>query len=96
MSKIEKDYSYPDPEDKDFQEKIFKKREFYYHKIPNRDKMKTYDEIQKYREENCQPGFEPRDHQKILLSTFFLVVRYRGGSLGFQWLPQHFQLILQT
>ena len=50
MSKIEKDYSYPDPEDKDFQEKIFKKREFYYHKIPNREKMKTYDEIQKYRE----------------------------------------------
>ena len=78
MSKIEKDYSYPDPEDKDFQEKIFKKREFYYHKIPNREKMKTYDEIQKYREENCQPGFEPRDHQKILTNFISPNTPYTG------------------
>jgi hypothetical protein len=33
---------YPDPNDDDFQMKIFKKREFYYHTIPQRDKMKSY------------------------------------------------------
>ena len=78
MSKIDKDYSYPDPNDENFQEKIFKKREFYYHKIPDRKKMNTYEEIQKYRDENCQPGFEPRDHQKILTNFISPNTPYTG------------------
>ena len=42
MSKKNKknNYSYPDPEEKDMLSKIFKKREFYYHRIPPRDKLK--------------------------------------------------------
>ena len=39
--------SYPAPEDDDFQLKIFKKREFYYHKIQQRDILKNYEEIKK-------------------------------------------------
>jgi superfamily II DNA or RNA helicase len=78
MSKIDKDYSYPEPNDENLQEKIFKKREFYYHKIPHRKKMNTYDEIQKYRDENCQPGFEPRDHQKILTNFISPNTPYTG------------------
>jgi superfamily II DNA or RNA helicase len=78
MSKTEKDYSYPNPDDDNFQEKIFKKREFYYHRIPDRKIMKTYEEIQKYREENCQPGFEPRDHQKILTNFISPNTPYKG------------------
>ena len=31
---LNKDYVYPDIDDKNFQSKIYKKREFYYHKIP--------------------------------------------------------------
>lgn len=66
MSNPEKDYSYPKYNDKKFQEKIFKKREFYYHKIDYRNKLNSYDEIKKYRDENCQPGFDAREHQKII------------------------------
>ena len=42
---IKKEYSYPSPTDEDFQNKIYKKREFYYHKIPKRDKLNNYEEI---------------------------------------------------
>ena len=41
--------NYPEPNDEDFQLKIYKKREFYYHTIPKREKFKTYEEIDKYR-----------------------------------------------
>jgi hypothetical protein len=66
MNKLEKDFFYPEQNDPNIQEKIFKKREFYYHRIPKRNKLKNFEEIQKYRDENCQPGFEARAHQKIL------------------------------
>lgn len=66
MNKLEKDYFYPEQNDPDIQTKIFKKREFYYHRIPKRNKLTNFTEIQKYRDENCQPGFDPRPHQKIL------------------------------
>lgn len=78
MNKLEKDYFYPDINDKNFQEKIFKKREFYYHTIPHRKKLKTYEEIEKYREENCQPGFEARNHQKILANFINPNTPYKG------------------
>ena len=38
---IKKEYSYPSPKEEDFQNKIYKKREFYYHKIPKRDILKN-------------------------------------------------------
>ena len=47
---MKKDYSYPNIDDPSFLKKIFKKREFYYHKIPKRNIMKTYEEITKYRD----------------------------------------------
>lgn len=78
MNKLEKDYFYPKQNDIDFQEKIFKKREFYYHRIPKRDKLKNYQEIEKYREENCQPGFEARNHQKILANFINPNTPYNG------------------
>ena len=80
--KLEKDYSYPDTNDPDFISKIFRKREFYYHKIPFRKKMKNYEEIQKYREENCPDGeFELRNHQKILTNFINENTPYSGVLL---------------
>ena len=72
--KIVKDYSYPNPNDENLQEKIFKKREFYYHRIPRRDILKTEDEIQKYRDENCPDefDFELKEHQKIITNLLTL------------------------
>ena len=34
------EYTYPSPSDSEFQNKIYTKREFYYHKIPGRDELK--------------------------------------------------------
>ena len=74
---LNKNYSYPDPNDSDFQKKIFQKREFYYHKVPHREIMKSYDEIQKYREDNCAI-FELREHQKIISNFINPNTPYKG------------------
>ena len=60
------DYSYPETDDVDFSSKIYKKREFQYHRIPKRKIMESYEEIQKYREQVCKPDFKPREQQAIL------------------------------
>ena len=65
--KFTKDFSYPEPNDPDFLAKIFKKREFYYYRVPQRNKMETYEEVEKYRALNCKKGeIEPREQQAIL------------------------------
>lgn len=65
--KLVKDYSYPEPEDSELLAKIFKKREFYYHKVPERKIMETYEEVEKYREQNCREGeVIPREQQAIV------------------------------
>jgi len=73
------EYTYPEPEDDDFQLKILKKREFYYHKIPSRDKLKTYPEIKQYREEICNPPtFTLREHQNFLANFLSPETPYKG------------------
>ena len=82
MSKIKftKDFSYPEPNDPDLLAKIFKKREFYYYRVPQRDKMNTYEDVQKYRATNCKQGeIEPREQQAILPNFFSPNTQYRGG-----------------
>ena len=65
--KLVKDFSYPEPNDKELLTKIFKKREYYYHKVPEREKMETYEEVQKYRDQNCREGeIIPREQQSII------------------------------
>ena len=50
---MEKDYTYPEVTNKNLQEKIYKKREFYYNKIPDRPDFKTYNDMKDYRENSC-------------------------------------------
>jgi hypothetical protein len=65
--KLVKDYSYPEPQDSELLTKIFKKREFYYHKVPERNIMETYEQVEKYREQNCREGeVIPREQQAIV------------------------------
>ena len=64
-----RNFAYPKPDDPNIQAKIFKKREFYYHKIPKRDKFKNYEEIKKFRNEKCKKDFTPREQQAILKNT---------------------------
>lgn len=67
MIKLVKDFSYPETKDDEFLTKIFKKREFYYHKVPERAKLETYEDIQNYRDQNCREGdVLPREHQALL------------------------------
>ena len=42
-------FSYPEPEDPDVQYKLYKKREFYYNKFPEKPELKTYDDIKESR-----------------------------------------------
>jgi hypothetical protein len=77
-----KDFSYPEPQDEDQLAKIFKKREFYYNRVPQRDKMKSYEEVQKYRAANCKKGeIEPREQQAILPNYISPNTQYRGAIL---------------
>ncbi len=80
--KFVKDFSYPNPEDPELLSKIFKKREFYYYRVPQREKMETYDEVKKYRAANCKQGeMEPREQQAILPNFISPNTQYKGVIL---------------
>jgi hypothetical protein len=79
---LSKDFSYPDPNDPDFLTKIFKKREFFYHKVPERKKLETYEEVQKYRDQNCREGeIIPREQQAIVPNFISPNTPYKGVIL---------------
>lgn len=73
-----KDFSYPSVNDKNIQEKLYKKREFYYHKILPRDEMKSYDDIQNYRDQVCKGEFKLREQQAILSNLINPNTPYKG------------------
>jgi hypothetical protein len=76
--KIIKDFSYPNPTDSKFQDKIYKKREFYYHYINQRPKMETYEEVKNYRDQNCKGEFKLRESQAILSNLINPNTPYKG------------------
>ena len=80
--KFTKDFSYPNPEDPELLAKIFKKREFYYYRVPQREKMETYEDVKKYRAANCKQGeVEPREQQAILPNFISPNTQYKGVIL---------------
>jgi N12 class adenine-specific DNA methylase len=79
---FDKDFSYPEPTDEELLAKIFKKREFYYHRVPQREKMETFEDITKYRMANCKQGeIEPREQQAILPNYISPNTQYKGVIL---------------
>jgi len=81
-NKFTKDFSYPEPEDPELLAKIFKKREFYYHRVPQRATMETYDDVKKYRALNCKQGeIEPREQQAIIPNYISTNTPYKGVIL---------------
>lgn len=72
------DYSYPDPDNDDLQYKLFKKREFYYHKIPPRPDMGDYNNIREFRDKVCARKFSLRDHQSFLSNFINPDTPYKG------------------
>jgi DNA polymerase III delta prime subunit len=77
-TKLIKDFSYPEPSDPDIQFKLFKKREFYYHQIKPREKMKSYDDIKNYRDQVCSGDFKLREQQAIMSNLFNPNTPYKG------------------
>ena len=69
LYEINKDYSYPNENDPEFQSKIYKKREFYFNKTPHRNILSKYEDIKKFRDERCSGNFSLRS-QQILVSNF--------------------------
>ena len=80
--KVSKDYSYPKPGDDNFQSNLYNRREFYYHKVPKRDKFTNYEDIQEYRNNTCKKGaFRPREQQALLPNFLSPETPYKGVVL---------------
>jgi hypothetical protein len=75
---MKKDYIYPDPSDPEFQYKIYNKREFYYHKIPERPKLNDYADIKEYRDNICGRSYTLHEHQAMLSNFINPNTPYRG------------------
>jgi hypothetical protein len=71
-------YTYPNVEDEDLQYKIYKKREFYYHKIPERPNIKNYDEMKEYRDNICAGDVQLFDYQSLLGNIINPDTPYKG------------------
>jgi superfamily II DNA or RNA helicase len=81
-------YSYPEQSDPHIQQKLYKKREFYYHRIQPRELMKDYKDIKKFRDMSCGGSFRLRSQQSLLSNfinpetPFRGVVIYHGVGTG--------------
>lgn len=71
-------HAYPSPEDPEFQHKIYKKREFYYHKIPHRKILNEYADIKEYRDNICARDFRLHEHQSFLSNFINPDTPYKG------------------
>jgi superfamily II DNA or RNA helicase len=80
---LNRDFSYPDTDDEDFQNKIYEKREFYYNRHEEPKVLTTYPELKKYRENICGSGsiktLQP--HQAQVASLFTPNTPLRGAVL---------------
>lgn len=71
-------YSYPEQSDQHFQEKIYKKREFYYHKIQPREILSNYQDIKKFRDLSCGGSFRLKSQQSLLANFMSPDTPFRG------------------
>jgi hypothetical protein len=71
-------YNYPDPNDEQLQTKIYNKREFYYHRVPNRKILKNYEEVKEYRDEICGQKFHLYTQQSFLRNFVNPYTPYTG------------------
>jgi len=75
----ENDYiGYPKVNDPEFQSKIYKKREFYYYKLPERPNLDNYEEIEDYRNKICKPSGQLLEHQSLLSNFINPDTPYKG------------------
>ena len=75
---INKDVSYPEVDDLNLQNKIYKKREFYYHKHPEIKDFKNYQEKKAYRDSICGGKLRLYTHQSFLSNFISPNTPYKG------------------
>jgi len=76
---IKLNYLYPNEDDEDMQLKIFKKREYYFNKVPNRQILLNYEDIKNFRDKECGDGkFELQSHQALLSNFINPDTPYKG------------------
>jgi superfamily II DNA or RNA helicase len=69
LSLMKKEYRYPVTSDESLQSKIYNKREFYINKVQPRQKMESYDDLKKYRDDVCGGKFTLKS-QQVFVSNF--------------------------
>jgi superfamily II DNA or RNA helicase len=69
---------YPKVDDPEFQSKVYKKREFYYYKLPPRPDLNNYQEIEDYRNKICKPSGQLLEHQSLLSNFINPDTPYKG------------------
>ena len=57
LNLMKKEYRYPITSDDSLQSKIYNKREFYINKVPQREKIESYEDLKKYRDDVCGGKF---------------------------------------
>lgn len=78
LKEMKKVYSYPTQDNLNLQEILYKKREFYFNKIPYRKLLTEYEDIQKYRNKICEGQFELRSQQQLLTHFINPDTPFRG------------------
>ena len=66
---MKKEYRYPVTTDESLQSKIYNKREFYVNKVQPREKLETYEDLKKYRDNVCGNKFNLKS-QQVFLSNY--------------------------
>ena len=75
---MNKNYSYPDAGDASFMHDIYKKAEFYNHRIPERPDINEYNDIKDYRDNICARDFSLHEHQAMVSNFINPDTPYRG------------------
>lgn len=78
---MKKNYSHPEPDDPNIQYKLYKKREYYYSKIPPRPDITDnteYSVIKDYRDNTCGRKFTLHEHQGMLSNVINPDTPYKG------------------
>ncbi|VBB17938.1 DEXDc helicase [Yasminevirus sp. GU-2018] len=81
MELMKKNYSHPEPDDPNIQYKLYKKREYYYNKIPRRPEINDdtdYSVIKDYRYNTCDRPFALHEHQGMLSNVINPDTPYKG------------------
>jgi superfamily II DNA or RNA helicase len=74
-------FSYPEPGDPDLQYKLYKKREFYYNKFPEKPELKTYEDIKEYRDNTCAKESSLHEYQTLVSNMINPDTPFKGCVL---------------